>query len=1048
MVNRRCWIRCCTVSMVVTMTTAVCAKPTNLARLASVSASNEYSEAYLAKFAVDGDVPSKLGADDRGRSWAVRQGDSGGKGWFTLRWDQPQTVAEIIYFGRTSFLMHECWKGYELYLDDESTPSVVGQFEMKHGPQRITLDRPRRLRSVRLEFTSAQRPGNAGAAEIAVFDTLPSDEELVKLFGMQSMDLPRSLPAFLAGLGIDQPNVADLRALIERLRHLHGDRYLLAEQHLAQLERLEKENFTNGDSALGRVLHPNPKLQALVDLQRSVLLFDVEKLLVIRRHEIAASHVYTYHYEAQRNGGGLYLIDPHHPDGRADDASVEVLGTPDGQILDCDLSYDATRVLFSMRRGDRPGYHVYVINVDGSGLVQLTDGPWHDYNACWLPDGGIAFLSSREPQFAYCWHAPVGILHRMEADGSNVVKLSANYLNDFTPYVLNDGRIIYSRWEYVDRPAIPIQSLWTISPDGTGMAGYFGNRVLSPGSFMDARSVPGSQQILCTMTGHNGPTRGAIGLIDNRKGANAQDAIVNLTPDTPIANVDQGNGNTSGSKPYSCPMPLDSDRFLVSARGPLLVRTLNGRCQSTAIAMPDSELQYFFAQPLSPRVRPPIIPPQLRDPALGNAAIIGMQDVYHGLSADVKRGEIKQVRVVREMSKPLRIDPDRRAFGFQFPVISCGATYAGKDVLGDVPIGEDGSALFKVPSGVPLYFIALDAEGRAVQRMRSFTHLMPGERQGCVGCHADRLSASVPQIGMSNLESVPLELYPPEWDTADPDSPGFDYARFVQPIWNEHCIQCHNPIDSEGGLDLTGDQTDFFNVSYEMLAREHQGREGTPYVNWIPTYNGQEWNIREVTPRRWGSYRSRLAEIVRTNHVCTNPGFSNKSTTTTKAKFEMSDRERRRVYAWIDLNVPYYGTSETAYPDAIGCRHIYPEDLDAVLADVGKRRCTPCHDTVAPKYQGPQQQQANVGWHRPMAVPRHSWTRITHPELNDFLLAPLAQSAGGTERCGKAIFKSTADPDYCEILKTFADVNAMLEAHPRLDMPGGRPSAEVNRCSE
>ena len=214
-----------------------------------------------------------------------------------------------------------------------------------------------------------------------------------------------------------------------------------------------------------------------------------------------ASHVYTYHYEGFQPGGGLYVVSPHDPDG----PPIELVASPNGQILDCDLSHDGKTILFSWRRRQEEGYHLWAIAVDGSNLRQLTDGEWHDYNACWLPDGDIAFLTTRSPQFAYCWHAPVGVLHRMKLDGSQLVKLSANYLNDFTPEVLDDGRLIYTRWEYVDRPAIPIQSLWTINPDGTGLAGYFGNRILSPGTFMEARQLPGTHKIICTMTGHNGP---------------------------------------------------------------------------------------------------------------------------------------------------------------------------------------------------------------------------------------------------------------------------------------------------------------------------------------------------------------------------------------------------------------------------------------------------------------------------------------------------------------------------------------------------------------
>ena len=144
----------------------------------------------------------------------------------------------------------------------------------------------------------------------------------------------------------------------------------------------------------------------------------------------------------------------------------------------------------------------------------------------------------------------------MDRDGSNVTRLSSNYLNDFTPAVLEDGRLIYSRWEYVDRPAIPIQSLWTIHPDGTGLRVFFGNRVLSPATFMEARTIPGTEQVLCLLTAHNGPCRGAIGILDPRKGVNAQEAITNITPEVFIGKVNEGDGNRIPG-PYENPFPLN-----------------------------------------------------------------------------------------------------------------------------------------------------------------------------------------------------------------------------------------------------------------------------------------------------------------------------------------------------------------------------------------------------------------------------------------------------------------------------------------------------------
>jgi len=981
---------------------ASAAMPENLAKKAKASASSEHNGSYLARFAIDGKIPAAAsGAADLSAAWCVLKAVSGDKADFTLQWDQPIEAAEIVYWGRTSWFMNECWKDYEVYLDETATPAAKGSLEMVHGPQRVKIPKTR-LTKITLKFLNSYGGFNPGAAEIQVFAESPSDRDFARYVKSSNSTLAH-MP------WVERCDPEKLRGLIHQMATGRAA-YPQATDHLARLDTLEKalhqaQAAAQSDPAAEERLE---EIQGeLEQLEREVLLFDADKLVVIKRHEITASHVYTYHYEGFRAGGGLYVVSPLDPNFKP----IELVASPTGQILDVDLSYDGRTILFSWRRTQDEGYHIWSIGVDGSGLKQLTDGQWHDYNPCWLPDGGIAFLSTKSPQFAYCWHAPVGILHRMDADGSNIRRLSANYLNDFTPAILEDGRILYTRWEYVDRPAIPIQSLWTINPDGTGLAGYFGNRVLSPGTFMEAQPIPGSTRVICTMTGHNGPTRGAIGIIDRTRGVNDQAAIANITPDVPVPAVNQGCGNTDGTKQYSCPYPLDAQRFLVSIRGPLLVRTISGDCQAVALAGPEDGMQYLSARPIRPRHRPPVVASKL-PPEPEPYATLFLQDVYNGLEPTVKRGEVKRLRVVRDLQKSVRIDPSLRAFGFQFPVISCGATYAAKYVLGDVPVEEDGSACFRVPAETPLYFIALDAEGRGVQRMRTFTHLMPGEVQGCVGCHEHRLQTSRPRISFAGMRA-PRDLEPPEWGEG-----GFDYARIVQPVLDAHCVKCHDAVNPPKGIDLTGSKTDFFSVSYETLARDNQGGRGSPFVNWIPTYNGQEWNILEVQPKTWGSPASKLAEIILSGH----PDADG------KPKIELDDAGRRRILAWIDLNVPYYGTSETAYPEREGCRRIVPRDLDKVLSDVATRRCAECH--------------------KEGKLPRRAWVRITEPHWNHFLMAPLAKSAGGNERCGKAVFLTKDDPDYRAILATFEPVEKMLKENPRMDMPGGEPSCNVSRCCQ
>lgn len=761
------------------------------------------------------------------------------------------------------------------------------------------------------------------------------------------------------------------------------------------------------------------------------------KFAVVKRRHLNTSHVYTYHAEGFAPGGGLYVATA---DGQGNTSLRQLVDASQGMILSSDISYDGTEILFSWKRkaGQTEGpshqartsvhcrqdpeanYQVFRINADGTGLTQLTDGQHHNLDASWLPDGGIAFISDRTPAFAYCWVTTSPVLYRMERDGSQQRQLSFNYLMDFTPAVLHDGRILFTRWEYVDRPAIPIQSLWTINPDGSGLAGYFGNRVLDPGTFMQARPIPGTRKVISLLTGHNGSPRGAIGVIDVSHGGNAQEAIFNLTPEVNIGRVDRGNGNILNNRAfYETPFPVDDRCWLVSKGGNIELRTYDPAAPPLPLLPRDGPLGYYNPIPLMPRAKPPVIASVLPENPPPYATVI-MTDVYNGLEGYVRRGEIKRIAVVEELAKntfsALQVGRVRQgAFGFQFPVVSAGATYAPKRILGYADVNADGTASFKVPASIPVHFMPLDKHGRALQRMRTFTHFMAGERQSCIGCHADRnYVTSSPEsparlAAMANVQ----DLQPPDWGVK-----GFSYREVVQPVLDRNCIQCHNARSPAAGVDLGGDMTDLFNVSYDLLVRkgtisENYHRSGvavasrqegrSPYTSWISTINGAEYNIRMITPKTWGSPASRLADIVISGHPDAN---GNK-------RVNVDEAGKRRIMAWIDLNVPYYPNSRTTYVGTPGGRRLYPAALDATLAEVANKSCVSCHDN---------------------GVPRQFFTRIEKPELNNFLLAPLAKAEGGTEKCGRAIFASTADPDYQAILETFDPVHKTMHAHPRDDM--------------
>ncbi|MFV1968522.1 MAG: hypothetical protein ACC628_24125, partial [Pirellulaceae bacterium] len=566
----------------------------------------------------------------------------------------------------------------------------------------------------------------------------------------------------------------------------------------------------------------------------------------------------------------------------------------------------------------------------------------------------------------------------------------------------------------------------------------------SPGTFMDAQPVPGTNKVIAIATNHNGPCRGAVVVIDPSQGANAPEAVRNLTPDIDIYIHRQGGGpfgngmlETRQKGPYEKPFAIGNDRFLVSKDGAVQLCDFDGN--ATTLLAPQEELGFYCAQPVRPTPRPPVLSGgPMNDMAalpedgsvIGDWATVFVQDVYHGLEPEVQRGEIKQIAVVQELEKSTHspqnnLKPDGTGmrniavFGFQFPLVSCGATYAPKKLWGFADVQADGSAAFHVPAEVPIYFLALDAEGRALQRMRSFTHLMPGEVQSCVGCHANRNSVTPHAGSQFAMRQTPQELIPPEWGVT-----GFSYPEVVQPVLDRNCVACHHEREQPGGVDLSGDQTDFFNVSYDVLCRtgtqaesnwdRHGSPSGSaydhvrgmsPYTEWIWTINGAGHNILQVAPRRWGSPASKLAEIIRSGHPDEqgNP------------RIDVVDADRRKVYLWLDLNVPYYGTSSSNHKSRLGSRRMLPDQLEPVLQEIAARRCVQCHQ------QG---------------VPRKFYTRMLKPENNNFMLAPLAKEAGGTGDCREVVFRSKEDPDYQKLLEVFRSIQELLRLRPRADMPG------------
>jgi len=508
-----------------------------------------------------------------------------------------------------------------------------------------------------------------------------------------------------------------------------------------------------------------------------------------------------------------------------------LLDDPTGGVRDPQVHYDGQKVLFSYRPGGTGVYHLYEINIDGTGLTQLTSGPDDDIEPAYLPDGGIVFGSSRCRRFVNCWYSRVATLYRCEADGSNIRMLSSNNDHDNTPWVLPDGRILYMRWEYVDRSQVHFHHLWTVNPDGTGQMTYYGNS-FGGIAMMDAKPIPGTNKVVASFSpGHGRPEHeGHVAIVDPAFG-----------PDDRRAERQISKGPAVWRDPYAV-----SERcFLVASRQGVFVMDGEGKTELVyQLPKSDGHMQCHEPRVLRARPRERVMPPRV-DVSQATGRLF-LADIYYGRNmADVQRGEVKKLLVLEQLPMPVH-------FSGGMESISLGGTFTLARVLGTVPVEEDGSAFFEVPAMRSVFFVALDENDLSIKRMQSFVTVQPGETSGCVGCHEQR-TQTFPHSGatglLANKHRRPVPITPIDGLLSPPD-----YPRDIQPILDRHCVECHNPDRYEGRVDLTGDRQSQWSSSYYNMRRFNLVADGRnePYGN--------------RAPRTIGSSASRLMRLIDGSH--------------------------------------------------------------------------------------------------------------------------------------------------------------------------------------
>jgi len=755
----------------------------------------------------------------------------------------------------------------------------------------------------------------------------PADQKSVSRYsypgtlpaGVDSAEPPRAKNArFLIAHTRDV--VRRARALANRLRPTAGAQSL--EPLLQQLGKLE---VRLKKIASGAELPTETRRELYFEARRLARaiaftnpLLDIDKLLFIKRHDATGVfHMCDQYYGCNAvPGGGLFVLaDPFGPDPKltnllagtaVQNGQLEGETLEGGSFLSPELSFDGQTILFAYSEAKAWDkyqgkeayewtpecvYHIFRCNADGSGLVQLTHGAWDDFDPCFLPNGRVAFISLRRGGYLRCGrHCPVYAMHSMNADGTDIIKLSFHETHEWQPSGTTEGMVVYTRWDYVDRDTNIAHHIWTSYPDGRDPRSFHGNypdrRESRPWMEMNIRAIPNSQKFVCSTGAHHGHSFGSLVIIDPHvEDDNSMSQLERLTPEVPFP---ESEGRPiSKYMVYGTPWPLSEDDYLCvydpNAKNHGLYWI--DRFGNKELIYRDSKIACLDPIPLRSRFKPPVIPDQTvqtaaaREKTAGQErpATVAVMSVYDSDFEWPEDTQIAALRVIQVLPKTTA-PPNS-------PRIGVANQTNARAVLGTVPVEEDGSAYFEVPPGKEIYFQALDEYGMAVQSMRSGTYVHPGEKLTCQGCHEPKHRAPL------NADRTPLALEkPPVKIRPDVDgSNPFNYVRLVQPVLDRNCVECHQ---REKALDLSGkiDGPNGWTRSYQNLAAKYGFYF---HVSNGSINTGVHGGARSI-PGQFGAKASSLLDYMDERHH----------------GVKLPDEDHHRLTLWLDCNSEFYGSYE------------------------------------------------------------------------------------------------------------------------------------------
>ncbi len=617
-------------------------------------------------------------------------------------------------------------------------------------------------------------------------------------------------------------------------------------------------------------------------------------------HEYMA---YFYDY-GDVSGGGVYLLD----DPGNSERITDLIGgrLPRGNYTTLAISPDAGRAYFafaerapekpSFHSAEKRGFNIFDLDLRKGTLRRLTTGRDDDFDPCPIPSGGIAFVSTRRGGFARCnnpWEpCATYTLHRMDRDGSNIRALSFHETPEWHPSVLHDGRIVYIRWDYVDRSAANFHGLWATNPDGSGAVSLFGNYTMRINACYQPKAIPGSRKIVFVAGAHHASVGGSLVLLDPSRTvldpATGEDGFGSLETLTPEVCFPESSGWPKSY--FHGPHPLSENEYLVAFSFDPLPGMSTGQRTDTRTGLyyfdrhgslellyRDKEISSMYPLLLAPR-------PAVHALADHRDAALAREGEGEFLVSDVSQSLMPMPHGRRATElRVYEIIPKTGSHVANDPRIGHANAENARALLGTVPVEPDGSAFFRVPARRPVYFQTVDASGRAIQGMRSIVYLHPGERRSCVGCHEPGSLAALPHPCLASRR--PASTLQPGPKGSSP----FSFPELVQPVLDAHCVRCHDgrPGQGKGSLSLLGARATGFSESYQNLKK---------YLRWY------EWGPESISqiatvPGSQGADESPLADVLDDKDHRQN---------------DLPDTARRALYLWLDANVPFSGNYEKA----------------------------------------------------------------------------------------------------------------------------------------